>query len=105
MLTRFEHFAVTEMLGADDSPPRQNGALCFSHDWERSAFGMALALARAGHFEWEDFRLNLIDEINRWENAHALDDPSWNYYEQFLAALERTVAQAGLLDGQPTRTE
>jgi nitrile hydratase accessory protein len=97
MLTRFEHFAVTDMLGGQDSPPRNNGSLCFAQDWERTAFGMALALSRDGHFEWDDFRRNLIGEIDGWEKSHAFGDPSWNYYEQFLTALERTVREAGLV--------
>ena len=63
MLTRFEHFAVTEMMGEPETPPRANGSLCFSHDWERTAFGVALALARQGHFEWDDFRDELISEV------------------------------------------
>src|SRR5271163_103914 len=97
MLTSFEQYAVTEMLGASDAPPRANGGLCFGHPWERQAFGVALSLAKAGYFEWEAFRGNLIAAIAAWEQAHALDDPSWNYYECWLAALERTILEAGLV--------
>lgn len=96
MLTRFEHFALTSMAGAEDSPPRANGTLCFAEEWERSAFGVALALAREGHFEWEDFRRNLIAAIGDWERTQAPDGPSWNYYEQWLSALEATILQSGL---------
>ena len=99
MLMRFEHFAVTTMMGTEDSPPRNNGALCFGQEWERTAFGVALGLSRAGYFEWEDFRQQLIAAIARWEASHALDDTSWNYYECWLAALEATIVQAGLLSG------
>lgn len=98
MLTRFEHVALTEMMGAPDTPPRANGTLCFSSDWERTAFGVALALARQGCFEWDDFRDELIAEIGAWEAAHPVDRSSWNYYERWLAALETAVAKAGLLD-------
>mgnify|MGYP001281102312 CR=1 FL=1 len=101
MLTRFEQFAVTSMVGAKDHPPRANGTLCFASDWERAAFGVALALARDGHFEWEDFRQNLIAAIGDWERAHTVqgpdfNDPDWNYYEQWLTALEATMLQRGL---------
>jgi nitrile hydratase accessory protein len=96
MLTRFEHFAVTSMMGAGDSPPRDNGALCFAEEWERTAFGVALALARAGYFEWEQFRQNLIAAIAKWEGSHALDDSSWSYYDCWLSALEAVVVEAGL---------
>ena len=97
MLTRFEHYAVSEMLGAFDTPPRANGGLCFRHPWERQAFGVALSLAKAGHFEWATFRDNLVAAIGAWEQTHALDDPSWDYYECWLAALERTIVETGLV--------
>ena len=47
MQSRFEHFAVTSMMGASDRPPRADGALQFSREWERTAFGVALALSSA----------------------------------------------------------
>ncbi len=96
MLTRYEQFAVTSMMGSEDSPPRANGGLCFGQDWERTAFGVALALAREGHFDWEDFRQQLIASIEGWEKSHALDDPGWSYYERWLAALEAAVVGSGL---------
>jgi nitrile hydratase accessory protein len=96
MLTSYEQFAVTSMMGAADTPPRANGGLCFSEEWERTAFGIALALAREGHFEWEDFRQQLIGSIDGWEKSHALDDPSWSYYERWLTALENAVVESGL---------
>jgi nitrile hydratase accessory protein len=96
MLTQFEHYAVTSMMGAGDSPPRANGSLCFAEDWERQSFGVALALARAGHFEWEDFRQNLIASIGAWERDDDPGRPAWNYYEHWLTALEATLVQAGL---------
>lgn len=98
MLTRFEHHAVTEMLGQPDTPPRYNGTLCFSHEWERTAFGVALALAKQGFFEWDYFRAELMAEIAAWEASHALNDTSWNYYEQFLSALEKAVMKSGVMD-------
>lgn len=94
MQTRFEHFAATKLLGGRESPPRSNGRLHFQRGWERKAFGMALALSKAGYFEWEDFQAELIHVINEWEQEHAMDDPSWDYYEQFLLALERAVSVA-----------
>jgi nitrile hydratase accessory protein len=96
MQSRFEHFAVTSMMGARDRPPRADGALQFTRRWERTAFGVALALSRDGHFEWEDFRQRLIAAIGVWENEHATDDPSWNYYDQWLAALESMVVASGI---------
>ena len=98
MLIQFEHFAMASMMGSAEHPPRANGTLCFFSEWERSAFGIALALARQGYFEWDDFRDELIASIRTWEESHALDDPSWDYYEHWLAALERAVVKAGIAD-------
>jgi nitrile hydratase accessory protein len=100
MQTRFEHYAATSMLGDPDAPPRCDGALAFEHEWERRAFGIGLSLSKEGYFEWEDFRKLLIAEIASWEATHALNDPSWHYYSCWLAALEKVLAQAGILGEQ-----
>lgn len=104
MLTSYEHYAVTDMLGDPDTPPRANGRLCFGHPWERQAFGIALSLSKAGHFEWEAFRQKLIEAIGAWERTHALDDPSWDYYECWLGALEAVVLEAGLATSDEVAT-
>ena len=104
MLTRFEHFAVTEMMGNPDTPPRSNGSLCFSADWERTAFGIALALAKQGLFEWDDFRDELIAEIAAWERDHAVDMSSWHYYDRWHAALEKAVVKTGILTADEMRS-
>jgi nitrile hydratase accessory protein len=91
MHTCFEQFAVSSMLGQGDSPPRFDGRLSFSDAWERQAFGVALALSKTGYFDWEEFRQELIAAIDEWEKSHALDDPSWSYYERWLTALERVI--------------
>jgi nitrile hydratase accessory protein len=96
MQTRFEHFALNMMSGQPDTPPKANGGLCFAASWERQAFGMALALAKQGVFEWEDFRAGMIAAIADWESSHELDDPSWSYYEIWLEVLERMMSRAGL---------
>jgi nitrile hydratase accessory protein len=98
MQTRFEHFAVASMMGQPDTPPRANGELCFAEPWERQAFGLAVVLARDGHFEWEEFRQALIAEIAAWEATHDRNDSGWNYYECWLTALER-VTEASLFAG------
>jgi nitrile hydratase accessory protein len=100
MQTRFEHFAVTSMLGSGDSPPRLDGKLCFSQAWERQAFGVAMALSKTGHFDWEDFRQKLISAIGEWEHSHSLDDPSWSYYERWLTALERLLIEERLVTAE-----
>jgi nitrile hydratase accessory protein len=100
MQTRFEQFAVTSMLGSTDTPPRQNGKLRFSQEWERQAFGVALTLSKNGHFDWEDFRQKLISAIGEWEDSHELEDPSWSYYERWLTALERLLVQEQIVTAE-----
>ena len=98
MQLRFEHFAATSLLGSEESPPRNNGELKFDRDWEGSAFGIALALAKKGHYEWEDFRQELIEAIAEWEAEHPLEDESWDYYQRWSLALERLVIESELID-------
>jgi nitrile hydratase accessory protein len=98
MQTRFEHFAATSMLGCEDSPPRRNGALHFRQPWEERAFGLALALAKKGHYEWEAFRQALITSIAEWEAEHETHDPTWDYYQRWLIALERLAIASDVID-------
>jgi nitrile hydratase subunit beta len=102
MFTRFEEYAAAAMLGAPDSPPRLDGKLLFTNRWERDVFGLALSLAKAGCFEWEDFRQSLIASIAHWEAAEAADSdcanqPRWDYYERFLEALLNVIEAHGVL--------
>ncbi|MCB9946654.1 MAG: nitrile hydratase accessory protein [Rhodospirillaceae bacterium] len=98
MQTRFEHFATSSMLCAEDAPPRRNGSLHFERPWEGRAFAMALALSKQGHFEWEAFRQNLIKAIGEWEAANPDTNEGWDYYERWLLALERIVLESALID-------
>ena len=79
------------------APPRSNGELVFSAPWESRAFGLAMALAEAGVFEWETFRQALIAHIAAFEAAHP-DGEGWSYYSCWLAALESVLAD-GVLSG------
>jgi nitrile hydratase accessory protein len=98
MFTKFEHFAATSLMGSpEETPPRQDGHLQFDQDWEKMAFGVAIALSKQGYFEWEDFRQTLMSTIAEWEATHALDDPEWNYYQCWLAALEKITIESGVI--------
>jgi nitrile hydratase accessory protein len=97
MFTRFEDFAAAQMLGHADSPPRSHGKLNFTQDWQRTLFGLALAASKEGHFEWEDFRKNLIQSIGAWESMDCEDQPPWDYYERFLLALTRVLQEHDVL--------
>lgn len=98
MFTQFEHFATTSLMGApEEAPPRQDGHLHFERDWEKMAFGMAIALSKQGHYEWEDFRQTLMATIAEWESTHTLNDPEWDYYQCWLTALETVTVESGVL--------
>ncbi|HTR08821.1 MAG TPA: nitrile hydratase accessory protein [Paraburkholderia sp.] len=98
MFTQFEEYAAASMLGQADSPPRVDGKLLFTNRWERDVFGLALSLAKAGCFEWEDFRQCLIDAIGRWEALDCASQPRWDYYERFFEALLNVIEASGTLD-------
>jgi nitrile hydratase accessory protein len=100
MYTSFEQFAAASMLGQKEAPPRSNGELLFQRAWEGRAFGMAIALSKKGHYEWEDFRRELISSIAEWEDQHGNDGLEWDYYQRWLLALERLLKEAYLLNYQ-----
>jgi nitrile hydratase accessory protein len=79
------------------APPRSNGELVFSEPWESRAFGMAVTLADAGAFTWDDFRDRLVARIGAWEAEHGLDDPGFRYYACWLDALEDVLVDGGTL--------
>jgi nitrile hydratase accessory protein len=78
------------------APPRANGELVFAEPWESRAFGMAVALYEAGAFSWDRFQSALIARIAAWEAAPP-EGESWNYYQQWLGALEDVLTDAGAL--------
>ncbi|MGQ7844407.1 nitrile hydratase accessory protein [Granulosicoccus sp. 3-233] len=99
MFTRFEHYAATSMMGSsEEAPPREDGHLQFDRDWEKLVFGVAIALSKEGHYEWDEFRQALMNNIRSWETSHDLDDVSWDYYQCWMDALEQVVVKAGILE-------
>jgi nitrile hydratase accessory protein len=104
LFNSFEQFAAASMIGSADAPPRSNGELLFQRLWEGRAFGMAIALSKKGHYEWEDFRQELISSIADWEKQHGEYDPDWDYYERWLLALEHLLFELDLLDRQELET-
>jgi nitrile hydratase accessory protein len=73
--------------------PRKNGELVFEDVWEGRVFGLATAMHEGRHFEWDEFRDRLIEEI-----AHAdREGEESSYYERWLDAFERLLVERGLL--------
>lgn len=106
MFTKFEHFAATSLMGsAEEAPPRQDGHLRFDREWEKMAFGVAIALSKQGYYEWEDFRQTLMATIKEWESTHDLDDPEWDYYQCWLSALEKIVVASGVIEAGELDTQ
>jgi nitrile hydratase accessory protein len=83
---------MTADLDLDRDVPRRNGELVFDEPWQSRAFGMALAMNRAGSYGWDAFADRLTTEIA------TSDGP---YYEAWVSALERLVVERGLV----SRTE
>ena len=77
------------------APPRSNGELVFEAPWESRVFGLTLALFEGGHFEWDEFRELLIDEIARFE-SRADPGEAYRYYVCWQSALERLLDAKGL---------
>jgi nitrile hydratase accessory protein len=67
--------------------PRRNGELVFEAPWESRAFGLAAAYVEASGGGWAGFRAHLIAAIDDLPR----DTP---YYEAWVTALERLVAEA-----------
>jgi nitrile hydratase len=82
-----------------DLPGGRPGELAFEEPWELRAFALAVTAHKAGRFPWSEFQGALIESITAWEAAHpTLDDPSWSYYEHWVAALEKVLGDAEILD-------
>lgn len=84
--------------------PRSNGEPVFGAPWQGRAFGMAMALHEKGAFEWERFRLRLVDQIASDEAAAGSpgtvrDDDGSLYYSRWLAALSGVLDEAGVVAG------
>jgi nitrile hydratase accessory protein len=77
--------------------PRDSDGPVFREPWEAQAFAMTLALYERGLFTWPEWAATLADEIKR---AQAAGDPDTGetYYQHWLNALERMVAQKGVTD-------
>ena len=71
----------------------------FREPWEAQAFAMTLALHERKLFTWPEWAATLGDEIKK---AQAAGDPDTGetYYLHWLNALERIVAEKGIIDAK-----
>jgi nitrile hydratase accessory protein len=84
---------IADMTG-QAALPRKNGDLVFEEGWQGRIFGMTVAMSHEALFEWREFQERLIAEIARAER----EEEASTYYERWLRAFERLVADKGLLD-------
>jgi nitrile hydratase accessory protein len=86
-------------VSADAVPglPRDADGPVFAEPWEAQAFALAVALHERGLFTWPEWAEALAREIER---ARAAGDPDTGatYYNHWLAALERLVADKQVAD-------
>ncbi len=76
--------------------PAGDAGPVFREPWEAQAFALAVELSQAGHFTWNEWARALSEEIKAAQTA---GDPDLGdtYYHHWLAALERLVAEKGLV--------
>jgi nitrile hydratase accessory protein len=87
---------TTPDMGALPAIPRDDGGPVFRAPWEAQAFAMAVMLHERGHVTWPEWAARLADEIAA-ATARGEDDDGSRYYRHWLAALERLVADKGLV--------
>ena len=69
--------------------PRKSGELVFHDDWEKRIFAMVVALYQKGHFEWDEFKDLLIEQIRlSGETPERPDLDKPGYYEFWIKNLE-----------------
>ena len=92
----------TERLAVLPSLPRDEGGPVFAEPWQAQAFALAVKLSEAGHFTWKEWAATLADELKAAADRGRPDDGS-QYYEHWVAALERLVTAKGLADEDALR--
>ncbi len=83
-------------LDALPSLPRDEDGPVFREPWEAQAFSMTVMLHQQGHFTWKEWTECLGAEI---AGAKKRGDPDLGdtYYLHWLAAIEKMVAEKGLV--------
>ena len=88
---------TAEQIAALPPLPRDEGGPVFTEPWQAQAFALAVRLSEQGHFTWKEWAAALAAELKSAADRGEPDDGS-RYYEHWLAALERLVAEKGLTD-------
>ena len=85
-------------LTATPSLPLAADGPLFAEPWQAQAFAMAVRLSAEGHFSWPEWTQYLCAEIASGRDGQGgeSDDAIAVYYRQWLAALEKLMADKGL---------
>ena len=76
--------------------PRDEAGPVFKAPWEAQAFAMTVSLHTRGAFTWREWTDALAREVAA-ATAHGEPDDGSRYYEHWLAALEKLVAEKRLI--------
>jgi nitrile hydratase accessory protein len=87
---------TTPELGTLPAIPRDEDGPVFRAPWEAQAFAMAVMLHERGAFTWPEWTTRLAEEIAA-AAARGEDNDGRRYYRHWLAALEKLVAEKGLI--------
>lgn len=84
-------------LGLLPALPREEaGSPVFKAPWEAQAFAMTLSLHAAGTFTWREWAAALTAELAA-AAARGEPDDGTHYYEHWLAALEKLIAEKNVV--------
>jgi len=76
--------------------PHDDDGPVFRAPWEAQSFAMAVLLSERGAFTWPEWTARLADEIAAG-TARGEENDGRRYYRHWLAALEKLVAEKGLV--------
>jgi nitrile hydratase accessory protein len=83
-------------LGSLGALPRDDDGPTFAEPWEAQAFAMALSLHERGAFTWTEWSRALARELAD-AAARGEPDDGTRYYQHWLAALEKLLAEKGVV--------
>ena len=86
-------------LDALPALPRDGEGPVFNAPWEAQAFAITLSLHATGLFTWREWADTLAAKLSAAAAQGKPDDGS-HYYEHWLAALEKLVANKGVVPEQ-----
>ncbi len=86
---------VREVIAVVPGVPHEGEAPVFAEPWQAQAFALAVSLHQKGLFTWSEWAETLGAEIRKAVAAGDPDDGS-TYYNHWMAALERLIAEKGV---------